>query len=183
MASNTFNYPQVNWVPLFKGEKYQQWCMQMKSVFISQDLWELVQNGYEQPKDANEEATWDEAKRKHYKQNRIRDNYVLSLIYRGVDETILPTIMAATTAKEAWSILETKYRGSEKPPTLCRLAQPPDHRSPPPPRPPDHRRQSRRTTAAASCTAAHDSSQPPPLPPRAPPPSLLVLSYLAENSL
>ena len=111
--TNIFN-PQVNWVPTFKGEKYDQWSMQMKSIFITQDIWEIIQDGYEKPKDANEEASWDETKKTQYKQNKRRDHYALSIIYRGVDETILPTIMAATTAKEAWSILETKYRGSEK---------------------------------------------------------------------
>ena len=88
--------------------------MQMKSIFIPQDIWEIIEDGYEKPKDANEEASWDASKRGQYKQNIRRDHYALSIIYRGIDETILPTIMAATTAKEAWSILETKYRGSEK---------------------------------------------------------------------
>ena len=106
--TNTFN-PQVNWVPTFKGEKYYQWSMQMKSIFITQDVWEIIQDGYEKPKDVNEEASWDDTKKSQYKQNKRRDHYALSIIYRGVDETILPTIMAATTAKEAWSILETKY--------------------------------------------------------------------------
>ncbi|XP_057540645.1 uncharacterized protein LOC130818492 [Amaranthus tricolor] len=86
----------------------------MKSIFITQDIWEIIQDGYEQPKDANEEASWDDIKKCQYKQNKRRDHYALSIIYRGVDETILPTIMTATTAKEAWSTLETKYRGSEK---------------------------------------------------------------------
>ena len=36
--TSTTNYPQVNWVPTFKGEKYEQWAMQMRSIFISQDL-------------------------------------------------------------------------------------------------------------------------------------------------
>ncbi|XP_021766625.1 uncharacterized protein LOC110731092 [Chenopodium quinoa] len=86
----------------------------MKSIFITQDIWEIIQDGYEKPKDVNKEASWDDTKKCQYKQNKRRDHYALSIIYRGVDETILPTIMAATTAKEAWSILETKYRGSEK---------------------------------------------------------------------
>ncbi|XP_057533067.1 uncharacterized protein LOC130810966 [Amaranthus tricolor] len=86
----------------------------MKSNFITQDIWEIIQDGYEQPKDANEEASWDDTKKCQYKQNKRRDHYALSIIYLGVDETILPTIMTATTAKEAWSTLETKYRGSEK---------------------------------------------------------------------
>ncbi|XP_057540747.1 uncharacterized protein LOC130818601 [Amaranthus tricolor] len=86
----------------------------MKSIFITQDIWEIIQDGYEQPKDANEEASWDDTKKCQYKQNKRRDHYALSIIYRGLHETILPTIMTATTAKEAWSTLETKYRGSEK---------------------------------------------------------------------
>ena len=87
----------------------------MRSIFISQDLWEVVQEGYEQsPKDDTKELSWDKTKIKQYKQIRIRDIYALSLLYRGVDEAILTTIMPTKTATEAWRVLETKYKGSEE---------------------------------------------------------------------
>ena len=52
----------------------------------------------------------DETNIKQYKQDSIRNNYALSLLYRRVDEAILTTIMPAKTATETWRILETKYR-------------------------------------------------------------------------
>ena len=49
MAS-TITYSQVNWVPTFMGEKYEKWAIQMRLIFVSQDLWELVSEGYDQQK-------------------------------------------------------------------------------------------------------------------------------------
>ncbi|KAK9740218.1 hypothetical protein RND81_03G020000 [Saponaria officinalis] len=92
--SNSITYPQVNWVHTFRGEKYDLWCIQMKSIFISQGLWDLVQNGYEKPKDATEEASWDTTKKNTYIENQRRDHYALSLIYRGLDEVVLPRELA-----------------------------------------------------------------------------------------
>lgn len=63
-----FNYVPNNWVPIFNGETYDYWSIQMKTLLISQGLWDLVQYGYEQPKDANELATWDDNKKQ-----RIRE--------------------------------------------------------------------------------------------------------------
>ena len=42
----TFNYAQ-NIVPIFTGESYDFWSTQMKTLFISQDLWDLIEEGYE----------------------------------------------------------------------------------------------------------------------------------------
>ena len=87
----------------------------MRSIFISRDLWELVQEGYEQPpKDDTKESSGDKAKIKQYKQNNITDNYALSLLYRRTDKEIFTMIMPAKAATEAWRILETKYRSSEE---------------------------------------------------------------------
>ena len=73
----------------------------MKTLLMAQGLWDLVQNGYQQPKDATEFASWDESKRKQFEKDQKRDSTTLSILHRGVAETIFPIIMATTTAMEA----------------------------------------------------------------------------------
>ena len=67
----------------------------MKTIFISQDLWDLIEEGYEQPEDL---STLTVAKLKEYKQ---RDARALLFIQQGVSTTIFPRISGATKYKEA----------------------------------------------------------------------------------
>jgi len=41
-------------LPLFDGKNYDYWAITMKALFASQDLWEIVEDGFEQPADENE---------------------------------------------------------------------------------------------------------------------------------
>ena len=45
MASNGVN-PSQSSLPLFQGAVYDIWSTKMKTLFISQDLWDLVEKGY-----------------------------------------------------------------------------------------------------------------------------------------
>ncbi len=76
----------------------------MKTLFKSQDLWDFVESGYA-------EASDDDAR---HRENLKRDAKALFFIQQAVDEVIFPRIAAATTAKQAWSILKTEYQGSTK---------------------------------------------------------------------
>ena len=75
-STATFNYAQYI-VPIFTGESYDFWSTQMKTLFISQDLWDLIEEDYEQPEDL---SNWTAAKQKEYKQ---RDTRALTLHPRG----------------------------------------------------------------------------------------------------
>lgn len=46
--SANFNYVQ-NLIPVFDGENYEFWSLQMETLFISQDFWDLVEDSYEDP--------------------------------------------------------------------------------------------------------------------------------------
>lgn len=45
MGRNTVNIFQ-SLVHIFSGDNYEFWSIKMKTVFIFQDLWELVEKGY-----------------------------------------------------------------------------------------------------------------------------------------
>ncbi|GKD81882.1 retrovirus-related pol polyprotein from transposon TNT 1-94, partial [Tanacetum coccineum] len=70
----------------------------MKTLFRSQDLWDLVDKGCA---DSTSE-------------NRKSDAKALFFIQQAVDETIFSRIAAAKSAKEAWDTLKTEYQGSAK---------------------------------------------------------------------
>jgi hypothetical protein len=85
-------------VPIFSGENYEFWRIKMKTLFVSIDLWDIVESGYQMPEST---SSLTEAQQKELKENKSKDAGALGMIQRGVSETILPRIMGATRAKEA----------------------------------------------------------------------------------
>lgn len=86
-------------IPIFDGENYEFWNVKMKTLFLSMDLWDMVENGYH-----------DETNRENQKKNAE----ALSLIQRSVSDWIFKTIMKAKKAKEAWDFLQKKFQ-TERP--------------------------------------------------------------------
>ena len=82
----------------------------MKALLGSQDVWEIVEKGYNEPQEG---ATLSQAQRDSLKDSRKRDKKALYLIYQGLDEDAFEKISEATTAKEAWEKLQTSYKGAE----------------------------------------------------------------------
>ncbi|KAL4353097.1 hypothetical protein GQ457_06G014620 [Hibiscus cannabinus] len=99
---NVVNVSQLS-IPVFNGGSYEFWSIKMKTLFKSQDLWDLVENGYTEP---DEEA--------RLKENKKKDSKALFFIQQAVHETVFLKIAAANTAKEAWGILKTAFQGSSK---------------------------------------------------------------------
>ncbi|RZC11614.1 Retrovirus-related Pol polyprotein from transposon TNT 1-94 [Glycine soja] len=109
----TFNYNQTL-VPIFNGEAYDYWSIQMQTLFISQDLWDVIENGYPVPEIQEKLATWTATKQKEYKQNKQHDAKALLFIQQGVSREIFPRIMQAKNAKEAWETLKNEIKGTDK---------------------------------------------------------------------
>ncbi|KAL5731946.1 hypothetical protein ACHQM5_004621 [Ranunculus cassubicifolius] len=82
----------------------------MRTLFISRDLLEYVEDGFDEPEDTTTLSN-DEAKQ--LKENIKKDAKALLLI-QGVTKTIFPRIINATRSKEAWDILQREYRGSSQ---------------------------------------------------------------------
>ena len=92
-------------VPEFDGENYDFWCVRMKTLFISRDLLEYVEDGYEEPSDDEERSIAEIAKQREHVR---KDAKALLLIQEGVSKTIFPRIINARTS-EAWDILEKEF--------------------------------------------------------------------------
>ncbi|GMP62414.1 hypothetical protein CsSME_00024529 [Camellia sinensis var. sinensis] len=77
-------------IPIFDGTNYKIWSVKMKTLLLSMDLWDTVQNGYD-----------DESN----KEKQQKDAAALYHIQQGVSDQIFPRIKDATKAKQAWGIL------------------------------------------------------------------------------
>ncbi|KAL3728914.1 hypothetical protein ACJRO7_033492 [Eucalyptus globulus] len=86
----------------------------MKVLFKSQDLWNLVENGYTKVADAEEFNALRKEEKEALVESRKKDQKALYAIFQAVEETIFEKILSAETAKEAWDILQKSYKGDDR---------------------------------------------------------------------
>ncbi|KAL0343430.1 UNVERIFIED_CONTAM: hypothetical protein Sangu_1230400 [Sesamum angustifolium] len=98
-------------VPIFSGQNYDYWAIKMKTYFQSQKIWELVEEGVTLPEDSSTSSSAEKGKLENKK---AKDSEALYYIQTAVADHIFPRISVATSAKEAWSILQKEYQGSAK---------------------------------------------------------------------
>eukprot|EP00253_Pinus_taeda_P017412 PITA_17412 len=109
-SMGTFN-PQF---PQFNGKNYDYWAITMTALFSCQDLWELVQDGFEEPTNENEFNRLTQGEKDLLKSNRKKDSKSLVFLYQAVDQSVFPRIAATKTSNEAWQTLKRAYQGMEK---------------------------------------------------------------------
>lgn len=90
-------------IPIFKGEGYEFWSIRMKNLLKSQDLWDLVEDGFTDPD-----------KESRLRESRKRDSKALVILQKAVRDCIFSRIASATTSKQAWSILHKEFQGDSK---------------------------------------------------------------------
>ncbi|XP_022145144.1 uncharacterized protein LOC111014659 [Momordica charantia] len=100
----------MNQVLVFDGEHYEYWQSQMETIFISQDLWEIIEEDNED--EGTKEMTPEQEK--EFKKNKRRNALALRLIQQGVSKSIFPRIFGIKKAKDAWEILQKEFQGSQK---------------------------------------------------------------------
>ncbi|KAI0520290.1 hypothetical protein KFK09_007762 [Dendrobium nobile] len=87
MAISTSSQPLI---PIFNGEKYEFWSIKMKTLFKSQDLWDLVVNGVQIGEDEGRNND-----------NKKKDSKTLFFIQQAMDDSVFSRISMAETSKEA----------------------------------------------------------------------------------
>lgn len=110
-SSSSISSPQQSSIPVFEGENYDFWCVKMKTLFISQNVWDLVNNGYEEPDSIDELSN---TQKEQLKETEQRDARALLFIQQGVADNIFPRIMSASKSKEAWDTLKEEFQGDSK---------------------------------------------------------------------
>ncbi|KAL0330178.1 UNVERIFIED_CONTAM: Retrovirus-related Pol polyprotein from transposon RE2 [Sesamum radiatum] len=98
-------------VPIFSRQNYDYWAIKMKTYFQSQKLWEIVEERVTLPEDSSTSSSAEKGKLENKK---AKDSEALYYIQTAVADHIFPRISVATSAKEAWSILQKEYQGSAK---------------------------------------------------------------------
>ncbi|KAK2976178.1 hypothetical protein RJ640_012464 [Escallonia rubra] len=91
--------------------EYEAYHIQMKTIFRSMGLWDLVKNGFTEH-ESMENLT--ENQKKKLEEGRQKDANAHFIMQRGVTKSIFPRIIRATKAKEACDILKVEYYGDDK---------------------------------------------------------------------
>ena len=89
-------------VPTLNNSNYDNWNIRMKALLGAHDVWDLVENGYNEPQ--NEDALTQDQKTT-MKELRKRDKKALYLIYQALDEDGFEKISDAESAKQVWEKL------------------------------------------------------------------------------
>ena len=77
----------------------------MKALFGFKELSKIVELRYAEPVDQDAAAALTQVQ---------KDKKALFFLYQVVDEVVFEKISSATTAKEAWEMLQKSYKGDEK---------------------------------------------------------------------
>ncbi|KAG6509698.1 hypothetical protein ZIOFF_027698 [Zingiber officinale] len=124
-AGNMFFTFSPNQIPIFDDEHFDYWSSQMETIFLSQDLWKLVEEGYEEvpegislPEGDNTSAVGvinpTEDEQKAYKENIMKNAMALRILQQSVSKTIYPRIFGLKKVNEAWEVLKKEFKGSQK---------------------------------------------------------------------
>ncbi|TYK22149.1 Retrovirus-related Pol polyprotein from transposon TNT 1-94 [Cucumis melo var. makuwa] len=83
----------------------------MKALLGSQDVRDIVSNGYEEPES---DAALNQAQRETLQNTRKKDQKALTIIHQAIDDNNFEKISGATTAYQTWQILENTYKGVDR---------------------------------------------------------------------
>lgn len=98
----------------FNGNNYDYWAITMKDLFFSQEIWDLVENGFPKLADAAEYNALTRAKKDLLRDNKNKDSKALFYIFQVVHESISSRIATTKSSKKSWDILQITYQGMTK---------------------------------------------------------------------
>ena len=83
---------------LTRAVNYDNWGLKMKALLGSQENWEVVEDGFDEPANT---TGWLNAQLKVLKEARVKDKAALYILYQAVDEFGFEKIASAKFSKEA----------------------------------------------------------------------------------
>ncbi|KAE8671027.1 hypothetical protein F3Y22_tig00112000pilonHSYRG00251 [Hibiscus syriacus] len=85
-------------LPRLTKANYENWSIQIKALLGSQDAWEVVEEGFEEPTTT---TGYTMAQTKALKEARSKDKAALHMLFRAVDESGFEKIAGAATSKRS----------------------------------------------------------------------------------
>ncbi|KAI9156917.1 hypothetical protein LWI28_014078 [Acer negundo] len=101
-------------IPKLTKDNYDNWCIQMRALLGSQDVMDIVEDGYTEPAFKEAEGTMTEAQTTTLRADRKKDCKAKSIIYQGLDEPTFELIASSKSSKEVWDTLHKTYKGADK---------------------------------------------------------------------
>ncbi|XP_038875054.1 uncharacterized protein LOC120067579 [Benincasa hispida] len=96
-------------LPMLTKLNYDNWSIKIKALLGAQDVWEIVEKGFQEA-----EAGTDQAQRDALKETRKKDKKALYILYQSVNEDTFESIANAETSKPAWDKLQSTHRGVDR---------------------------------------------------------------------
>ena len=87
------------------------------TIFISQDLWDLVEDGFQDPQ-ATGNSTWTDANQMEYKEKLKKNVTALRIIHHGVSKSIYPKIFGVIKQKMYGRFCKRSFKPQIKPSLL-----------------------------------------------------------------
>ncbi|KAE8656127.1 hypothetical protein F3Y22_tig00117010pilonHSYRG00118 [Hibiscus syriacus] len=98
-------------VPTLNNNNYDNWSIKMKALLGSQDVWDIIEKGYNEHTNDDAFATLTPDQKTTLKDSRKRDKKALYLIYQALDDDGFEKISSASSSKEAWEKLNGEKLG------------------------------------------------------------------------
>jgi hypothetical protein len=96
----------LNTAPNFDGMNYGYWKTRMRSFLKSIECWSIVKTSWTKPADATLELVTE-------KNARPNNDKALHALCQALSPSEFARISNSKSAKEAWQILETTYKGTK----------------------------------------------------------------------
>jgi len=85
--------------------------VKLKTFFRSQDLWDIIKEGFNIPED---NSTLIVAQKMKIKENKEKDSRDCFALQQAINDTIFPGIIDATSAQETWHTIQEEFKWSDK---------------------------------------------------------------------